>query len=151
MNAGTTNLILKRASASRPSGAWNDDDFDVLADGGVVGRICTATKPRARPGWRRARRVGGGSKRRVSLIVAVDYPGLDAGAPKRAIVAQVLQRGACFVFNSLRGHALTMLRSLKVILNFRAHAARLTRSRRLPARPTISLISQSRDGHQACG
>ena len=32
-------LVLKRASASRPSGAWNDDDFDVLADGAVVGRI----------------------------------------------------------------------------------------------------------------
>jgi hypothetical protein len=26
-------LILKRASASRPSGEWNDDDYDVLADG----------------------------------------------------------------------------------------------------------------------
>ena len=26
-------LVLKRASASRPSGEWNDDDFDVLADG----------------------------------------------------------------------------------------------------------------------
>jgi hypothetical protein len=32
-------LLLKRASASRPSGEWNDDDFDVLADGVVVGRI----------------------------------------------------------------------------------------------------------------
>ena len=32
-------LILKRASASRPSGEWNDDDFDVLADGVTVGRI----------------------------------------------------------------------------------------------------------------
>jgi hypothetical protein len=32
-------LILKRASASRPSGEWNDDDFDVLVDGVVVGRI----------------------------------------------------------------------------------------------------------------
>jgi hypothetical protein len=29
----------KHASASRPSGDWNDDDFDVLADGAVVGRI----------------------------------------------------------------------------------------------------------------
>jgi hypothetical protein len=29
-------LVLKRASASRPSGEWNDD---VLADGVVVGRI----------------------------------------------------------------------------------------------------------------
>jgi len=32
-------LILKRASASRPSGEWNDDDPDVLADGAPVGRI----------------------------------------------------------------------------------------------------------------
>ena len=35
-------LILKRASASRPSGEWNDDDFDVLADDIVVGRIMKA-------------------------------------------------------------------------------------------------------------
>ena len=35
-------LTLKRASASRPSGDWNDDDFDVLADGVVVGRIMKA-------------------------------------------------------------------------------------------------------------
>jgi len=28
-------LVLKRASASRPSDEWNDDDFDVLADGGA--------------------------------------------------------------------------------------------------------------------
>jgi len=32
-------LILKRASASRPSGNWNENDFDVLASGEVVGRI----------------------------------------------------------------------------------------------------------------
>jgi hypothetical protein len=35
-------LVLKRASASRPSGEWNDDDYDVLADGAVVGRIFKA-------------------------------------------------------------------------------------------------------------
>ena len=35
-------LVLKRASASRPSGEWTDDDFDVLADGAVVGRIRSA-------------------------------------------------------------------------------------------------------------
>jgi hypothetical protein len=29
-------LILKRESASRPSGEWDDDDYDVLADGVVV-------------------------------------------------------------------------------------------------------------------
>jgi hypothetical protein len=32
----------RRASASRPSGEWNDDDFDVLADGEAVGRIFNA-------------------------------------------------------------------------------------------------------------
>ena len=32
-------LILKHASASSTSGEWRDDDFDVLADGEVVGRI----------------------------------------------------------------------------------------------------------------
>jgi hypothetical protein len=32
-------LIRKRATASRPSGEWNDDDFDVLADGTVVDRV----------------------------------------------------------------------------------------------------------------
>jgi hypothetical protein len=35
-------LILKRASASRPSGEWKDDDFDVIADGAVVRRIMKA-------------------------------------------------------------------------------------------------------------
>ena len=32
-------LVLKHASASRPSGRWNDDEYDVLADGVVVGRV----------------------------------------------------------------------------------------------------------------
>jgi len=41
MNRGGQ-LILKRATASRPSGEWSDDDFDVLADGVVVGRIMNA-------------------------------------------------------------------------------------------------------------
>ena len=31
--------VLKRASASRQFGEWNDDDYDVLADATVVGRI----------------------------------------------------------------------------------------------------------------
>lgn len=37
-----SSLILKRASASRQGGEWNDNDFDVLADGVVVGRIMLA-------------------------------------------------------------------------------------------------------------
>jgi hypothetical protein len=32
-------LILKHARAFRPSGQWQHEDFDVLADGKVVGRI----------------------------------------------------------------------------------------------------------------
>ena len=35
-------LVLKRASASRLSGEWSDDDYDVLAEGIVVGRIMKA-------------------------------------------------------------------------------------------------------------
>jgi hypothetical protein len=36
-------ILLKRASASRSSGQWSDDDFDVLAEGFVVGRIFKAS------------------------------------------------------------------------------------------------------------
>ena len=35
-------LVLKRASVSRSSGEWSDDDFDELCDGVVVGRIMKA-------------------------------------------------------------------------------------------------------------
>jgi hypothetical protein len=52
-------LIHKRASASRPSGEWDDDDYDVLADGVVVGRI--------HEGRRRARR----------NVLALDTPHAD--------------------------------------------------------------------------
>jgi len=82
-------LVLKRASASRPSGQWIEDDFDVLADGVVVGRIVNAAaapvgsswlwtygfNPRERQPahgyarhaqrrWRRSPRASGGSRRR---------------------------------------------------------------------------------------
>ena len=32
-------LILKRGSASRSSEQWRDDDYDVLENGAVIGRI----------------------------------------------------------------------------------------------------------------
>jgi hypothetical protein len=35
-------LVLKRASTSPPSGQWSEHDFDVLADGAVVGHIFKA-------------------------------------------------------------------------------------------------------------
>jgi hypothetical protein len=37
-----TQLTLKRASISRPSAEWNDDDYDPLANGVVVGRTMKA-------------------------------------------------------------------------------------------------------------
>ena len=39
--------LLKRAALSRPS--WNDDDFDVVANGKIVGRILKAGVSVARP------------------------------------------------------------------------------------------------------
>jgi hypothetical protein len=44
-------LMLKRAAVSRPSGEWNDDDFDVLADGVVVGRIFKANGAPVGSSW----------------------------------------------------------------------------------------------------
>jgi len=46
-------LVLKRASASRPSGEWNDDDFDVLVDGVVVGRIMKSAAVPVGMSWTR--------------------------------------------------------------------------------------------------
>jgi hypothetical protein len=44
-------LILTRASVSRPSGQWREDDYDVLENGVVVGRIfrLDAVGPQGRP------------------------------------------------------------------------------------------------------
>jgi hypothetical protein len=47
-------LILQRASVSRPSGQWRDDDYDVLENGVVVGRILNVlVAPEGRT-WMRA-------------------------------------------------------------------------------------------------
>ena len=47
----TDSLILKRGNLSRSSGQWRDDDYDVLEDGVVVGRIfcLDAVGPQGRP------------------------------------------------------------------------------------------------------
>jgi hypothetical protein len=47
-------LIPKRVSAVRPCGEWNDD-FDVLADGAVVGRIFKANATPVGPPCSRSR------------------------------------------------------------------------------------------------
>ena len=44
-------LVLKRASASRISGEWNDDDYDVLCEDAVVGRIMKAAAAPVSQPW----------------------------------------------------------------------------------------------------
>ena len=51
IEAGQDVLILKRASASRSSGEWSDDDNDVLAEGAVVGRIFKVNAAPVRRPW----------------------------------------------------------------------------------------------------
>jgi hypothetical protein len=68
-----TMLILKRASVSRPSGEWNEDDFDVLADGAVVGRIFKANASPVGSSWmwiKPAVRSRGYQARLVSFSIA---------------------------------------------------------------------------------
>ena len=57
-------LILMRASVTRSSGQWSDDDYDVLENGKVVGRIffLDAVGPQGRT-WRWASGHNGGIKR----------------------------------------------------------------------------------------
>jgi hypothetical protein len=47
----TSHLILKRATASRPSGEWSDNDHDVLADGIVIGRVMKAAAASVGTPW----------------------------------------------------------------------------------------------------
>ena len=48
-------LVLKCSNASRASGVWKDEDYDMLADGKVVGRIyeqgSVGTPPELRWFW----------------------------------------------------------------------------------------------------
>ena len=44
-------VVLKRAAASRVSGEWSDDGYDVLCDGAVVGRIMKAAAAPAGQPW----------------------------------------------------------------------------------------------------
>jgi hypothetical protein len=44
-------LLPKRASASRPSGEWSDDNYNRAADGVVVGRIFKTNAPPVGSPW----------------------------------------------------------------------------------------------------
>jgi len=79
-----SSLILKRASTSRPSGEWSDDDYDVLANSVVVGRIMkAAAAPVGAPWSFYAPRTGGAywcarqpRGRSALIFVADDFGGI---------------------------------------------------------------------------
>jgi hypothetical protein len=85
----TSQLILKRARTSRPSGQWKDEDYDVLADGKVVGRILEHMKLRTRRSTRRRF----GCKRSVGL--RLNYTWSFNGEPGPAGNAAVVLRNSC--------------------------------------------------------
>jgi hypothetical protein len=98
-------LILKRASASRPSGEWSDDDFDVLADGAVVGRIFKANAAPVGAPWmwtslRSSRR----SKPNARLCR--DARGRDGGVREEVAGVDVLFTKRVWVFRHDRGRGL---------------------------------------------
>jgi hypothetical protein len=47
-------LILKRASSSRSSGEWGDDDYDVVENGVVVGHIIVSPTAPTPPSYESA-------------------------------------------------------------------------------------------------
>jgi hypothetical protein len=67
-------LILKRASAFRLSGEWSDDDYDVLADGVVVGRIMKWQRWRGRQAMERWPTATATSARKLSWHVVSVQP-----------------------------------------------------------------------------
>ena len=67
-----TPLILERGSASRLSGQWRDDDYDVVENGVVVGRIFKVpVAPQDRP-WMWASGHGGPAP--LQLLICLPPP-----------------------------------------------------------------------------
>ena len=77
-------LILKRANNSRLSGQWSDDDYDVLQNGIVVGRIFLAlAAPRNRP-WMWASGHNGEIRRAAHGYEPTSEAAMAAWAPSRS-------------------------------------------------------------------
>jgi len=72
-------LVLKRASVSRPSGEWNDDDCDVVADGIVVGRIMKAAAGPVGMSWMWTLAYGYHEDRTADARPRADARGRDGG------------------------------------------------------------------------
>jgi hypothetical protein len=79
----TGSLILKRGSASRSSGQWRDDDYDVLENGVVVARISKEqAAPQGRP-WMWASGHNGDIKRARHGYEASREAAMEALCPPR--------------------------------------------------------------------
>ena len=81
-----TGLLLKRAKFSRRSGQWQDEDYDVLADRVVVGRIFKAAISPTGTGWKwimlfdyRWPNHGYAPSREAALAAFAESWGKDAG------------------------------------------------------------------------
>jgi hypothetical protein len=86
-------LILKRASASRSSGEWNDDDFDVLADRVVVGRIFKVHAAPVGTPWMWTLAFGHHEDRTPPHGYAADARGRDGGF--REVMATRMNQRTC--------------------------------------------------------
>jgi hypothetical protein len=76
IEAGRDVLFLKRASASRSSGEWNDDDYDVLANGAVADGIFEANAAPVGSPWMWTLAFGSGGTSRGWTPVEVGVTGL---------------------------------------------------------------------------
>jgi hypothetical protein len=70
-------LIPKHASASRSSGEWSEDDYDVLCEDAVVGRIMKATAAPVGSPWLWT--LGYGRRPHADLRLRADARGCDGG------------------------------------------------------------------------
>ena len=98
-------LILKRASTSRISGERNDDDFDVLANGVVVGRIMKVQAAPVGTLWMWTLAFWWSpSGPHADARLRADARGRDGGVRSELTAGVVLRSGGRFRFRGQFGH-----------------------------------------------
>jgi hypothetical protein len=136
-------LLLKRASGSRPSGEWNDDDYDVVADDFVVGRIFQAHAAPDATGFRPCPVCG-----RQRATVAPCSANLSQMALPSQFEHQNLQSKRAWGCNQPPPLLLSPApRSRQAGLFRGLHSPAASSLRRLPSRPRVSRHSRA----LACG
>src|SRR5262249_42007174 len=97
-------LILKRASASHPPGEWNDDDYDVLTDGGGVGRIFSRRRIGGRLALDVNARLRPSRGSNVNAGLRGDARGRDGGVHQELAAEVVPRSGGRSAFGGQTGH-----------------------------------------------